>query len=112
MSNLERVVYINHTIKTKGFVTRKEVADRFEVHIDTVKRDIEYMRTYLSAPIKYRQSVGGYVYETPFDMLFDSLEDAVLYYIFVRSISDSLKLNGLSYIPIISKEILDNISGY
>ncbi|MBO4698083.1 HTH domain-containing protein, partial [bacterium] len=92
MSNLERVVYINHTIKTKGFVTRKEVSDRFEVHIDTVKRDIEYMRTYLSAPIKYRQSVGGYVYETPFDMLFDSLEDAVLYYIFVRSISDSLKL--------------------
>ena len=59
MSNLERVVYINHTIKTKGFVTRKEVSDRFEVHIDTVKRDIEYMRTYLSAPIKYRQSVGG-----------------------------------------------------
>ena len=112
MSNLERVVYINHTIKTKGFVTRKEVADRFEVHIDTVKRDIEYMRTYLSAPIKYRQSIGGYVYETPFDMLFDSLEDAVLYYIFVRSISDSLKLNGLSYIPVISKEILDNISGY
>ncbi len=112
MSNLERVVYINHMIKTKGFVTRKEVSDRFEVHIDTVKRDIEYMRTFLSAPIKYRQSVGGYVYETPFDMLFDSLEDAVLYYIFVKRISESLKLDGLPYIPVISDEILKNISGY
>ena len=112
MSNLERVVYINHAIKTKGFVTRKEVSDRFEVHIDTVKRDIEYMRTFLSAPIKYRQSVGGYVYETPFDMLFDSLEDAVLYYIFVKRISESLKLDGLPYIPVISDEILKNISGY
>lgn len=112
MSNLERVVYINHAIKTKGFVTRKEVSDRFEVHIDTVKRDIEYMRTFLSAPIKYRQSVGGYVYETPFDMLFDSLEDAVLYYIFVKRLSDSFKLNGLSYIPVISQDILANIATY
>ncbi|MBR4532156.1 WYL domain-containing protein [bacterium] len=112
MSNLERVVYINHAIKTKGFVTRKEVSDRFEVHIDTIKRDIEYMRDFLSAPIKYRQSVGGYVYETPFDMLFDSLEDAVLYYIFVKRISESLKLDGLPYVPVISDEILKNISGY
>ena len=112
MSNLERVVYINHAIKTKGFVTRKEVSDRFEVHIDTVKRDIEYMRDFLSAPIKYRQSVGGYVYETPFDMLFDSLEDAVLYYIFVKRLSDSFKLNGLSYIPVISQDILANIATY
>ena len=112
MSNLERVVYINHTIKTKGFVTRKDVAERFEVHPDTVRRDIEYMRSFLSAPIKYSYRAGGYVYETPFDMLFDSLEDAVLYYIFVGSISESLKLNGLSYIPIISKEILDKISSY
>ena len=112
MSNLERIVYINHAIKTKGFVTRKEVSDRFEVHIDTVKRDIEYMRDFLSAPLKYRQSVGGYVYETPFDMLFDSLEDAVLYYIFVKRLSDSFKLNGLSYIPVISQEILANIATY
>lgn len=112
MSNLERVVYINHAIKTKGFVTRKEVSDRFEVHIDTIKRDIEYMRDFLSAPIKYRQSVGGYVYETPFDMLFDSLEDAVLYYIFVKRLSDSFKLNGLSYIPVISQDILANIATY
>jgi len=112
MSNLERVVYINHAIKTKGFVTRKEVSDRFEVHIDTVKRDIEYMRDFLSAPIKYKQSAGGYVYETPFDMLFDSLEDAVLYYIFVKRLSDSFKLNGLSYIPVISQEILANIATY
>lgn len=112
MSNLERVVYINHMIKIKGYVTRKEVADRFEVHIDTIKRDIEYMRDFLSAPIKYKQSVGGYVYETPFDMLFDSLEDAVLYYIFVKCLSDSFKLNGLSYIPVISQNILENISAY
>ncbi len=112
MSNLERIVYINHVIKTKGFVTRKEVSDRFEVHIDTIKRDIEYMRDFLSAPIKYRQSVGGYVYETPFDMLFDSLEDAVLYYIFVKRISESLKLDGLPYIPVISEDILKSISGY
>ena len=59
MANLERVAFINHEIKVKGFVTRKEVAERFEVHIDTVMRDIEYMRDYLSAPIEYRKGKGG-----------------------------------------------------
>ena len=66
MANLERVAFINHEIKVKGFVTRKEVADHFEVHIDTVMRDIEYMRNFLSAPLKYKKGKGGYVYETPF----------------------------------------------
>ena len=112
MSNLERVAFMNHMIKTKGFVTRQEVADRFEVHIDTVMRDIEYMRTYLSAPIKYKKGVGGYVYESPFEMIFDSFDDAVFYYIFVKRFSDSLKLNGIPYVPIISKEILTKISSY
>ena len=112
MSNLERVAFMNHMIKTKGFVTRKEVAEKFEVHIDTVMRDIEYMRNYLSAPIKYKKGKVGYVYETPFDMLFDSFDDAVFYYIFVKRFSDSFKLNGIPYVPIISKEILSKISSY
>jgi predicted DNA-binding transcriptional regulator YafY len=112
MSNLERVAFMNHMIKTKGFVTRKEVAEKFEVHIDTVMRDIEYMRNYLSVPIKYKKGKGGYVYETPFDMLFDSFNDAVFYYIFVKRFSDSFKLNGIHYVPIISKEILSKISSY
>lgn len=112
MSNLERVAFMNHMIKTKGFVTRKEVAEHFEVHIDTVMRDIEYMRNYLSAPIKYKKGAGGYVYTSPFEMLFDSFDDAVFYYIFVKRFSDSFKLNGIPYVPIISKDILSNISGY
>ena len=112
MANLERVAFINHMIKVKGFVTRKEVADHFEVHIDTVMRDIEYMRNFLSAPLKYQKGKGGYVYETPFEMLFDSFDDAVFYYIFVKRFSDSFKLNGIPYVPIISKEILSKISSF
>ena len=95
MANLERVAFINHMIKVKGFVTRKEVADHFEVHIDTVMRDIEYMRNFLSAPLKYTKGKGGYVYETPFEMLFNSFDDAVFYYIFVKRFSDSFNITDV-----------------
>lgn len=95
MANLERVAFINHMIKVKSFVTRKEVADHFEVHIDTVMRDIEYMRTFLSAPLKYKKGKGGYVYETPFEMIFDSFDDAVFYYIFVKRFSDSFNITDV-----------------
>ena len=112
MANLERIAYMNHRIKTHGFVTRQEVAERFEVHIDTVLRDIGYMRDYLSAPIKYSRELGGYVYDSPFEMLFDSFDDAVFYYIFVKQLSDSMNLGGIPYVPVISKEILSKISSY
>ena len=112
MANLERIAYMNHRIKTHGFVTRQEVAERFEVHIDTVLRDIGYMRDYLSAPIKYSRELGGYVYDSPFEMLFDSFDDAVFYYIFVSQLSNSMNLGGVPYVPVISKEILSKISSY
>ena len=95
MANLERVAFINHMIKVKGFVTRKAVADHFEVHIDTVMRDIEYMRNFLSASLKYQKGKGGYVYVTPFEMLFDSFDDAVFYYIFVKRFSDSFNITDV-----------------
>jgi predicted DNA-binding transcriptional regulator YafY len=112
MSNLSRITYIDETIRKRGFVTRKEVAEEFEVHIDTVKRDIEYMRLFLKAPLKYSAANGGYVYCEPFETVFSATEDAVLYYIFIHRITDCLKLDGAPYIPVISKDIVEKILSY
>ncbi len=61
---------------------------------------------------KYVASTGGYVYCEPFETVFSATEDAVLYYIFIHRITDSLKLDGAPYIPVISKDIVEKISSY
>ena len=112
MSNLSRITFIDERIRSRGFVTRKEVAEEFEVHIDTVKRDIEYMRLFLNAPLEYSASTGGYVYSTPFQTVFSAAEDAALYYIFVHRITDGFRIGGIPYVPVISKDILAKIKSY
>ncbi len=112
MANISRIFFIDERIRSRGFVTRKEVSDKFEVHIDTIKRDIEYMKMFLNAPLKYSASHGGYVYATPFETVFSAAEDAALYYIFVHRITDSFRLGKAPYVPVISKDILTKIMSY
>ncbi|MGI6394410.1 MAG: helix-turn-helix transcriptional regulator [bacterium] len=112
MSNLSRITFIDERIRTRGFVTRKEVAEEFEVHIDTVKRDIEYMKLFLNAPLEYSAAKRGYIYSTPFETVFSAAEDAALYYIFVHRITDGFRLGGIPYVPVISKDILAKIKSY
>lgn len=112
MANLSRIAYIDDIIRTRGYVTKKEVAEEFEVHPDTVKRDIEYMKLFIKAPIEYSTAKKGYIYSTPFKNILSTSEDAILYYIFIHKMTESIKLNNAPYVPLISKEILNKISGY
>ncbi len=112
MANLSRIVCMDETIRQRGYVTKKEIAEKFEVHPDTVKRDIEYMKLFMNAPIEYSSSKKGYIYSSPFETILSKSEYAILYYIFIHKITDNLKLGKAPYIPLISKEILNKISEY
>jgi Predicted transcriptional regulator len=53
MSQTERIYYMMNKLYAGGRLTRKEVADRFEVSIRQVGRDIEYIRERLDEEIVY-----------------------------------------------------------
>ncbi len=105
MSQLERVFFINRKIKSRGFANLKDIAEHFEVSDRTIKRDIEYMRYRLDAPLFYSRDKNGYVYSEKFKFLENLDEKMVLFYAFVKSISDNLH-----YIPMITDEILEKIT--
>lgn len=105
MSQLERVYFINRKIKKNSFVTISEVTENFEVSERTVKRDIEYMRNRLNAEIEYSHSIRGYIYKNNFKFMENFDEKMVIFYSFIKSLSENL-----SYIPLLSENILQNIS--
>jgi predicted DNA-binding transcriptional regulator YafY len=95
MSALERIFYIDQRIREQGSVRLKEVEDRFEISNRQVKRDIEYLRDRLDAPIEWESAGRRYVYHSPWQGLEFADEKALLFYVFARAAAGTL-----AYVPL------------
>lgn len=60
MSRTERIYRIAQMLDRGGVVSRQVFLQELEVSLATLKRDLEYMRDRLSAPIEWDASAGGY----------------------------------------------------
>lgn len=60
MSNAERLYKIERMIRQRGHVSLRTLLDELEVSRATLKRDLEYLRSRLGAPIVYDRELNGY----------------------------------------------------
>ena len=60
---MERFIKIDHLLRGAAVVPKQTFLDRLEVSPATFKRDLEYMRERLQAPILYDREREGYRYE-------------------------------------------------
>ncbi|MFN7723629.1 MAG: helix-turn-helix transcriptional regulator [Rubrivivax sp.] len=60
MANNERLYKIERLIRNRGHVSFQALQDELEVSRATLKRDLEYLRDRLGAPIEYDRSLNGY----------------------------------------------------
>ncbi len=104
LSQNERLQYIDTAIREKGIVTVQEVASKFEVTPRTVKRDIEYLRERMNAPIQYIPHKKGYCYSLPFDYFTYRDERMLLFYVFLMKL-----MNSPTHFPFVDKSISDII---
>lgn len=102
MSAFERIVGIDRAIRTRGGITVAWAADRFSVSTRQIKRDIEYLRDRLDAPIVWDQSGKRYVYERQFLALEFADERALITLCLLKSL-----LVNEHYIPIASQDMLE-----
>lgn len=104
MSLFERVYFIDETIRAKGGVSVEEIAKRFEISFRQAKRDIEYMRNRLNAPILYSKRYRYYHYEKPFNDFEFLNEKSLLTFVFFKNIVKTSK-----YLPCFSEKIKNMI---
>lgn len=64
-TQFERQVDIDRRIRAEEFPSVPELADAWEVDARTIKRDVEFMRDRLLAPIVYDRKRRGYTYSEP-----------------------------------------------
>jgi predicted DNA-binding transcriptional regulator YafY len=110
MSNLARIFSIDKTIREQGIITSKQLASlarEMEITDRQIRKDIEFMRYQLDAPIIYSRKQQGYLYETPFTMLTLADEKMLLTFSFLKSL-----LSTFNYVPYVTDEILKTVSEY
>lgn len=63
MDRTERFQMIDQLLANQVSVTKQQFLDHLEISLATFKRDIEYMRDRLGAPIVWQRDINAYVYE-------------------------------------------------
>lgn len=104
MSQMERIFFIDRTIQEHGGITTQEIARTFEVSERQAKRDIEYLRYRLGAPLEWSSSSRTYIYSAPWEGLKFASEKSLFALAFLRAI-----LGRYSYIPVLSEELLEEL---
>jgi predicted DNA-binding transcriptional regulator YafY len=62
MSQMERIYKLDRLFRRKKPPSRHEIIDMFEISLAQFKRDLEYMRNRLGAPVTFDMEAGGYKY--------------------------------------------------
>ena len=63
MSGMERIYQIDTLLAGRKFVPRKELQEKLGVSWATLKRDLNYLKDRLHAPIIFDRELGGYRFE-------------------------------------------------
>lgn len=74
MDRTERFYKIDQIINERKLVPFKDLQDELEVSRATLKRDLEYMRNRLNAPIIWDRDAGGYGIFTGHDVQYAKLK--------------------------------------
>src|ERR1044071_5748240 len=64
MSQMERIYKLDRLFRRKKAPSRREILDTFEISLAQFKRDLDYMRYRLGAPVDFDAVAGGYKYTT------------------------------------------------
>ena len=99
MSQTERIFYIDRMIREHGGVSARQICDKFEVSSRQAKRDIEYLRDRLDAPIVWSHRRLRYEYSETWNGLRFADETSFFAFAFLRAI-----LDRYAYVPVVSEE--------
>jgi len=62
MSQMERIYKLDRMFRRKNPPPKREILETFEISLAQFKRDLEYMRNRLGAPVTFDMEAGGYKY--------------------------------------------------
>ena len=110
MSKLERIYYFHKQIKSGLFPNASDIAAEFEVSKPTARRDIEYLRERLLAPLQFNRSQNGYFYAEEFSLPFENSPQIIFFLAMVHRLAEESGLSGLEEIKTLKQRLAKLLS--
>ena len=97
MSKIERIYFFHQRVRNHTFPNTRTIIEKFEVSESTARRDIDYLRDFLLAPLEYDRRKNGWFYSKEgFRLPFEETHDVIT---FLGILQKMAKEAGLSQLP-------------
>ncbi len=111
MSLLERIFYFHKEVLAKTYPNSRTVAREFEVSVATAKRDINYLRDRLLAPLSYDSRQNGYYYrEEGFNLPFENSPKIVFLLAMLNKLAEEAGLKKLPEVGLLENRLATMLS--
>nr|WP_246325459.1 WYL domain-containing protein [Dissulfurirhabdus thermomarina] len=93
---MERIYEFHHQVRKGRYPNARSLADQFEVSLSTARRDIDYLRDRLLAPLAFDRVRNGYRYEGGgFRLPFDDTQRVLLFLALLERMAEETGLSCL-----------------
>jgi predicted DNA-binding transcriptional regulator YafY len=110
MSVLERVFYFHREILKGNFPYSRTLANHFEMSIATSKRDINYLRDRLCAPLAFDMKKNGFCYRDGFHLPFEESPRIIFLLAMLSKLADEAGLGELQEVRQLEQRLSAMIS--
>jgi len=111
MSLLERVFSFHQKVLEKAYPNSRTVAREFEVSVATAKRDINYLRDRLLAPLSWDSRQNGYYYgEEGFSLPFENSPKIVFLLAMLNKLAEEAGLKKLPEVGLLENRLATMLS--
>ncbi len=107
MSKLERIYFFHSRVVDGKYPNASTIASEFEVSKSTARRDIDYLRDRLLAPLKFHHKRNGYFYEKEFSLPFENSPQIIFFLAMLHRLAEESGLSGLEEIEILKRRLAD-----
>ncbi len=110
MSVLERVFYFHREILKGKYPNSRTLADHFEISTATSKRDINYLRDRLVAPLHFNPQKNGFEYNEGFHLPFEESPRIIFLLAMLSKLADEAGLGELEEVRQLEQRLSTMIS--
>jgi len=110
MSVLERVFYFHREILKGSYPNSRSLATHFEISLATSKRDINYLRDRLCAPLIFDAKKNGFYYQDGFHLPFEESPRIIFLLAMLSKLADEAGLGELDEVQQLEQRLSTMIS--
>lgn len=110
MSQMERICSFHKEVKKGSYPTSKHIIDTFQVSESSARRDIDYLRDRLDAPLEYDIKKKGFYYQSLFSLPSDDTQHVAFLLGIIHKIAKEAGLDNFPEIQEIKKKLSQLLS--